>query len=113
LFMRRIAMENKLKWRRLKEFCLGLIGYFLGTIIHALGGYSGHTSRTLFGITFVVIIRALYDIYKRFRYPEVMKKERQLEKDERNLLIQYKSANIAINVTMFTLIIVWLIGVII
>ena len=105
-------MENKLKWRRLKEFCLGLIGYFLGTIIHALGGYSGHTSRTLFGITFVVIIRALYDIYKRIRYPEIIEKEKQLEKDERNLLIQYKSADISINVTMLILIIVWLVSVI-
>src|SRR5690554_4872275 len=110
--MRRIAMEDKLKWRRLKEFLFGLLGYFLGTIIHSLGGYGGHTSRTLFGITFVVIIRALYDIYKRFRYPEVIRKERQLDKDERNMLIQYRSANIAINVTMFTLAIVWLIGVI-
>ncbi|NMB42759.1 MAG: DUF2178 domain-containing protein [Clostridiales bacterium] len=105
-------MEDKLKWRRLKEFLFGLLGYFLGTIIHSLGGYSGHTSRTLFGITFVVIIRALYDIYKRFRYPEVIRKERQLDKDERNMLIQYRTANIAINVTMFTLAIVWLIGVI-
>lgn len=38
-------MENKLKWRRLKEFLFGLLGYFLGTIIHALGGYNGRTSR--------------------------------------------------------------------
>ena len=58
-------MEDKLKWRKLKEFFLGLIGFLLGTTIHVLLGYNGYTSRTLFGVTFVVIVRALYDIYRR------------------------------------------------
>ncbi|MDR7871462.1 MAG: DUF2178 domain-containing protein [Tissierellaceae bacterium] len=106
-------MEDKLKWNRLKEFGFGLIGYLLGTIIHALLGYSGYTSRVLFGVTFVVIMRALYDLYRNLRYPKIIEKEKQLEKDERNLFIKYKSAHIAINVSTFTLAIVWIITIII
>lgn len=105
-------MENKLKWIKLKEFCFGFLGFLLGSTIHVLLGYSGYASRTLFGVTFVVIVRALYEVYRNLRHPKLIKKQKQLEKDERNLFIKYKSANIAINVSTFTLAIVWMITIV-
>lgn len=104
-------MENKLKWNRLKEFILGFLGMLMGSVIYDLLGYTNSTSRVFFGIVFSIIIRGLFDLYRSFRNPEMIEKEKQLQKDERNIFIKYKAGYISFNMTFFALTILWIVAI--
>lgn len=105
-------MEDKLKWKKLKEFIFALLGMIIGLTIYDLLGYTNNISRFFFGITFVIIARALYDIYRNLRYPDLKEKEKQLEKDERNIFIRYKAGYISLIMTFAILVILYVVAVI-
>lgn len=106
-------MEDKLKKQKIKYFFYSLFAYLLGaTIYDLIFNYERNGSRVIFAFIFGFVIRALYDLYEHKRYPEMKEKEKQLEKDERLIIIKDKAAYVTYNITIFILAISWIVTIV-
>jgi len=105
-------MEDKLKKQKIKYFIFTVIGYLLGVVIYDLSGNENSSLRAIFGIIFVVIMRALFDLYQYRKHPKLKEKEKQLEKDERLIVIRDRAAYITNNIMLTILVILWLTAII-
>lgn len=104
-------MENKLKKRKLKHFVFTVLGYLVGTIVNDLFIFKEGISRVLIGILFTVIVRAALDLYENMKYPRLIEKEKQLEKDERLIVIKDKAAYSMYIIMLIILVISWLVSI--
>ena len=103
-------MEDKLKKRKVKRFIFILISLLLGGIIYALlFDNSNQISRFMFSVFFGFLLNALLDLYEYRKHPKLKEKEKQLEKDERLIMIKYKSAYVTHNITIFILAIYYIV----
>ncbi|WP_236912871.1 DUF2178 domain-containing protein [Clostridium sp. Cult1] len=103
-------MEDKLKKRKVKRFIFILISLLLGGIIYALlFDNSNQISRFMFPVFFGFLLNALLDLYEYRKHPKLKEKEKQLEKDERLIMIKYKSAYVTHNITIFILAIYYIV----
>ena len=103
-------MEDKLKKRKVKRFIFILISLLLGGIIYALlFDNSNQISRFMFPVFFGFLLNALLDLYEYRKHPKLKEKEKQLEKDERLIMIKYKSAYVTHNITIFILAICYIV----
>ncbi|MCF6463783.1 hypothetical protein C3E89_10525 [Clostridium sp. Cult1] len=108
--MRRMKVEDKLKKRKVKRFIFILISLLLGGIIYALlFDNSNQISRFMFPVFFGFLLNALLDLYEYRKHPKLKEKEKQLEKDERLIMIKYKSAYVTHNITIFILAIYYIV----
>ena len=105
-------MEDRLKKKKVKHFIYNLLGYLLGVIIYDLLGNENSTLRVLSGILFVIVVRALLDLYEYRKHPKMWEKEKQLEKDERLIIIRDKAAYFTYNITLTILVILWFVNII-
>lgn len=103
-------MEDKLKKRKVKRFIFILISLLLGGIIYALlFDNSNQISRFMFPVFFGFLLNALLDLYEYRKHPKLKEKEKQLEKDERLIMIKYKSAYVTHNIKIFILAIYYIV----
>ncbi len=102
-------MEDRLKKRRLKHFIFTVLGYLLGTIINDIFLKGDGASRVIIGVMFAAIVRGLLDLYENKRYPKIIEKEKQLEKDERLITIKNRAAYFMYNIMITILAILWLV----
>jgi len=103
-------VEDKLKKRKVKRFIFILISLLLGGIIYALlFDNSNQISRFMFPVFFGFLLNALLDLYEYRKHPKLKEKEKQLEKDERLIMIKYKSAYVTHNITIFILAIYYIV----
>lgn len=102
-------MENKLKKRQIKHFIFALLGYLLGMIVNDLVFNNDGTSRVLIGIMFAAIVRGLLDLYENIKHPKLTEKQKQLEKDERLIVIKNKAAYSMYNIMLFIFVISWIV----
>lgn len=105
-------MEDKLKRQKIKYFLFGVIGYLLGVVIYDVFGNENSSLRVIFGVIFVVIMRALFDLYQYRKHPELKRKEKHLEKDERLIIIRDRAAYITNNIILTILIILWFVAIV-
>lgn len=106
-------MENRIKRQKKKMFFLAIIGYFVGATLYELFGDGDSTFRFFAGALFAGLVDILIVLYDGWKYPEIKDKKRQLDKDERNIILNVKAAGFTITVVLFALAIILLISIII
>ena len=104
-------MENKLKRRKIKHFVFTVLGYLLGMIVNDLYLFKEGISRVLIGILFTVTVRSALDLYENMKYPRLIEKEKQLEKDERLIVIKNKASYTMFYIMLIILVVSWLVSI--
>lgn len=112
LFMRGIRVEDKLKKIKIKHFIYIILCYTLATIIHSSLGIENNYLGALSGVVIWVILRGISDIYEKIKYPTMKEKEKQLENDERMVMIKYKAAYTTLSITLFIVAISFMVAVV-
>lgn len=105
-------MEDRVKKYRRGLFISGFFGAMAGLIIYDILGDTNDNFRLFFPIIFTIVVKLIYDLYWRYKYPEIKVTEKILDKDERNILIRGKAAYVTMNITLFSLLVPMLIGII-
>lgn len=105
-------MENRIKRQKKKIFIFAIIGFLVGSMIYDFFGDGDSTFRFFSGALFAGIVDGLILLYDRWKYPEIKDKKHQLEKDERNMMLNGKAAVFTVTVILFTLAIIFIISII-
>lgn len=105
-------MEDRIKRQKKKMFFLAIIGFLVGSGLYDFFGDGDYTFRVFSGVLFAGVVDALIILYDRWKYPGMKDKKSQLDKDERNIMLNGKAATFTVTVILFTLTILLLIAII-
>lgn len=105
-------MEDRIRKQKTKMFILVVVGFLIGSGIYDFFGDGSYTFRVFSGILFAGVVDISIILYDRWKYPGIKDKKQQLEKDERNIIINGKAASFTVTIILFTLAVSLLIAII-